>query len=521
MGGIYLKLSFKDYKSKMQGCWMGKNIGGVLGAPFEGKRQVNHVDYYIQDLKGNPPPNDDLDLQLVWLNAVEEYGRGINASLLGEYWLTYIIPDWVEYGAGKNNLRMGLVPPLSGYLDNNYKDSCGCFIRSEIWACLAPGRPELAVRYAYEDAIVDHADDGLYGELFCAAIQSSAFVESNVYKLIEIGLSYIPQDCGVATAAKTAINSYKSGRNWMEARIDVMKAVPGTFGIQSNRIEEFPDDVPAGKPGYDAPSNIGIAIIGWLYGEGDFGKSICIANNCGEDTDCTAATLGAILGIICGIENIPQKWIDPIGDVISTCCINLLNGGISIPKTVTELTERILRVTPFFLGREICDILAGPDGYTIEAQQDVELYCVSGEHYLQGINGGGKPTEPQIEELTKSPYIVRQKFATFNTELDYMGNPYIKINENKKIKLTIFDNKNNQNHQWLTVKWFTPEDIEILPNNECSFFLKTTYKDSFEMEFEINASKLSGSKVELLIDITVNGRHTSGIVKVVLIPRII
>lgn len=257
---------------------------------------------------------------------------------------------------------------------------------------------ELAVRYAYEDAIVDHADEGMYGEVFCAAVQSSAYVESDVYKLIDIGLSYIPENCAVAKAIKTAISCYKSGKTWKEARIAVLGAVPGTFGVQGMRIADMPSEFPAGEPGFDAPGNIGIVIIGWLYGEGDFGKSICIANNCGEDTDCTAATLGAILGIICGRKEIPEKWVEPIGDAITTCCINMLNGGVDVPKTVTELTSRVLRMAPFFLGRQICDFFAGQDGYTIEVQQGQELFCEKGDVYIRDINGGGKPTDPQIQE---------------------------------------------------------------------------------------------------------------------------
>lgn len=139
-----MKLDFQTYRDKMIGCWAGKNIGGVLGAPFEALRQYNEIEYYQQDLTQGPPPNDDLDLQIAWLAAVERYGRNVNASILGDYWLSYIIPNWVEYGMGKANLRAGFVPPISGALDNDYKDSNGCWIRSEIWACLAPGNPALA-----------------------------------------------------------------------------------------------------------------------------------------------------------------------------------------------------------------------------------------------------------------------------------------------------------------------------------------------------------------------------------------
>ena len=512
-----MKLSVKEYKEKMLGCWMGKNIGGVLGAPFEGLRQINNVDYYIQDLHGAPPANDDLDLQLVWLNAVEEYGNKVNAGILGEYWLSFIIPDWVEYGAGKNNLRMGLLPPISGYLDNAYRDSDGCFIRSEIWACLAPGNPDIAVRYAYEDGIVDHAGEGVYGELFCAAIQSSAFVENDMERLVKIGLSYIPEDCDVAKAVYVAMNAYKSGKTWQQARVDVLTAVPGTFGVQSCQMKDIPNDVPVGKPGYDTPSNIGIMMIGWLYGEGDFGKSICIANNCGEDTDCTAATLGAILGIAGGLTAIPQKWIAPIGDKITTCCINMLNGGISIPSTVTELTDRLLRVTPLFLGPKMCDILCD-SGYTINVKSADDLFCKNEEQYIRGINGQGKPTKPTIKDLIKSPYIVRHTFSTFNVDVDYESEPYIELNEDKKIKLILSSNKNNQNHQWVTIKWYTQDGVEISPAYQ-SFFLKSTYLEKTEIEYTIHMLDLNKEKVELIADISVNGRHTNGLVKIILIPH--
>ena len=186
-------LQLNELRDKLAGCWTGKNVGGVLGAPFECKRMIPNVDFYVQDLTQGPPANDDLDLQIVWLAAVERYGRNVNASILGEYWLSFVIPNWVEYGTGKTNLRAGLVPPLSGDVDNTYKNSNGCWIRSELWACLAPGHPEIATRYAFEDAIVDHADEGMYAEIFTSAIQSAAFVESDREKLVEIGLSYLPE----------------------------------------------------------------------------------------------------------------------------------------------------------------------------------------------------------------------------------------------------------------------------------------------------------------------------------------
>lgn len=73
-------LSLKKYKSKLKGCFLGKNIGGTAGAPLEWIRQINDFKFYLQQLGGNPLPNDDLDIQLLWLIALEERGLGIDAK---------------------------------------------------------------------------------------------------------------------------------------------------------------------------------------------------------------------------------------------------------------------------------------------------------------------------------------------------------------------------------------------------------------------------------------------------------
>ena len=104
-------MKFSTYQDRVRACWLGKNIGGTLGAPFEGHRGVFDLTFYTHDVKTGILPNDDLDLQLVWLLAAEKSGAAVNAEILGEYWLTYIPCDWSEYGAGRNNLRRGYLPP--------------------------------------------------------------------------------------------------------------------------------------------------------------------------------------------------------------------------------------------------------------------------------------------------------------------------------------------------------------------------------------------------------------------------
>ena len=96
-----MKINYEAYKDKVSACWIGKNIGGTIGTPYEGMRELLDVKGFNSE-PGEPLPNDDLDLQLIWLHALENEGaHKISASLLGEYWLDLITPYWNEYGIGK------------------------------------------------------------------------------------------------------------------------------------------------------------------------------------------------------------------------------------------------------------------------------------------------------------------------------------------------------------------------------------------------------------------------------------
>ena len=438
-----MQLTGSVLKDKIRGCWVGKNIGGVLGAPYENIRKINEVDFYTQDLSAGPPANDDLDLQLIWLNAIERFGRSVNASILGEYWLSYVLPNWVEYGTCKANLRAGLMPPLSGAADNTYRNSCGCYIRSEIWACLAPGNPDLAVEYAYEDAIVDHAEEGVYAEVFCAALESAAFSESDKRTLIEIGLSYVPEECALAQAVRCALASYDAGIDIFEARKRIHHTAPGTIGIEGWKLSEVPlegnEGMEPGTPGFDAPENVAFSIAGWLYGEDDFGKSLCLTNALGEDADCTCATLGAIMGIISGEKGIPRKWKEPLNDKIATMCINKTNGKLWLPDTTEELTDRILRLLPGFLGPDCCDIFA-EGGMSVSCREGMDLYYSRKTEYLPGINACGRDIRPDSgARIRMSPYVLKYDFPLFTVYLDLDGSCRYSPGRKREIRVRVYN----------------------------------------------------------------------------------
>jgi hypothetical protein len=427
--------------------------------------------------------------------------------------LSYIVPNWSEYGTAKSNLNRGLVPPFSGDTENVYKNSCGAFIRSEIWACLAPGRPDIAAMYAYFDAAVDHAKEGVWAEIICAAMQSAAFVEGDKERLIEIGLSYIPADSAVSKAVRLVQKAYAVGLSFERARDGLFKAVPGSFGVQFTKLKDIPKDLPVSEPGFDAPNQIGIIILAWLYGEDDFGKSLCLAVNCGEDTDCTAATLGALFGIIYGNSGIPKKWLAPLNGKITVGCVNYLNGDLFIPKTVDELTDRILQSIPSFLGVGLCDLNAyGGTKYTVTALEGEELAMRSDEEKIKHL--GRNVDSVRINDLLKlSETAILYKFPLINATLDYLKPPFVSEGEKRKLKLTISDNAIATVQRWITVTVYAAAGVKVLSSQKFTIPLQNTNYYKAVCDIELQFERLYSDKIDILIDIELKGRVAANIIK--------
>ena len=283
----------KTYRKKVLGCWLGKAVGGTLGAPIEGWDGPHHLEFY-DPVPTTMVPNDDLDLQVVWAMTIAAQPKPVvNSQILAEAWLKNVGFPWDEYAVAIRNLKNGIRPPFSGSYDNWFVDGMGCAIRSEIWACLAPGDPERAAKFAYEDACVDHDGDGMWAEVFLAAMESAAFVENDVRKIIEIGKEQIPAGLKLRTGIEDAIRWFDEKPEFDYLFDKIMKKY---------KSDNFTD----------VKVNFPIMVAGLLLGNGDFSKSICDAVNFGEDTDCTGATVGSILGIM-NPDGIPEKWLAPIG----------------------------------------------------------------------------------------------------------------------------------------------------------------------------------------------------------------
>jgi len=442
-------LNREEYRDKVLACWLGKNIGGTLGTPYEGRKYVHGLTFY-DPVPPEPLPNDDLDFQLVWLKMLEDRGSKLTFKDFADYWIKHLSGHWyAEYSYSIYNIQRGLMPPISGAFQNYFVDEMGSPIRSEIWACVAPADPQLAASMAWMDSSTDHTGgEGRWGEMFWAAAESAAFVIKDPKILIQIGLSMIPISSHISRVIREAVRCYENGVKWSEAR----ERIVTIFGHH--------------QP-CNAIPNHGFTIIGLLYGK-DYGDKLCKAVNCGYDTDCTGATLGSLLGIMHGTKIIPDEWRKVVGDVITPCKQTVMTG---LPKTVSELTERTEKVAEKFLRErsgvaEIAQKFSVPENLVsmmFQNEKVRDLLTFDNQSAVENIGDtevvfhyGGEPVlYPGIERMFEIS--TKKAGKVIEPDAEVRGPSGWKISspvtERFRCKFSVLaDNVENQNSLELTVK---------------------------------------------------------------------
>lgn len=282
-------LSYSTYLDKVYGAFLGKTVIGTLGAPFEGVKMPMALPFDRAMIE-QQLPNDDLDLQVLWLDVVERHGPDFTSYDLHRRFCECCDYSPGEYAVMRKNYHRGIYPPLSGSFGNDfYVNGMGCPIRSEIWACLSPLDPAKAVDFASRDGVLDHKGDSVYAEQFLAALESAAFLERDVHRLMDIGLQYVPRESRfyeLVCDVRAWCERYGDGKR-------VLRKILHKYG--------HPDCT-------NLYENMGIALSSLLLYDLDLIESGMAALNCGFDTDCTCATVGAIIGLIEGADGMMAKY---------------------------------------------------------------------------------------------------------------------------------------------------------------------------------------------------------------------
>ena len=310
-----LPLRPENYYDKVLGGWVGKSAGGILGAPIEGYKTFNSIEL-TDELFDTNFPNDDLDLQVLWLDMVAQYGPYVREADFARHWRAHVAFPWNEYGVATRNLTLGLDIPDSGRHNNSYwSESMGSPIRSEIWGMLFPGDPERAARYARIDSELDHTGFSVHAEQFFAACAALAFTESDLHRILN-------QAIGVLPFGSVCAQLFHRVRGWYD---------DFGFAVAAGKVKSYYGDADFTS----APMNVGFTMLSILHAGNDFDR-IIESLHLGHDSDCVVATAAAILGILHGNDDIPELWRQRVGNEL---LISPEVSGIRCPATLTELAE--------------------------------------------------------------------------------------------------------------------------------------------------------------------------------------
>ena len=340
-----------EYIEKIYAGWLAKIIGIRFGAPVEGWTYDKIKNIFGEKLEHYPADyinfaaDDDSNGPLFFLRSVEDSKKGyhVKSQDVAEALLNYAPFEhgffwWGGFGISTEhtaylNLRNGISAPRSGSIEQNgstMAEQIGGQIFIDTWGLVNPGNPDKAAAMAREAASVTHGGNGVYGGIFVAACISCAFDEKDIVKIIEKGLSYIPENCEYANVVRIVME-YHAGHpdDWRAC----YHFIHDNYGY-----DKYPGNC------HIIP-NVAVMILALLYGNGEFDRTLEICNLCGWDTDCNVGNVATIMGVICGLEGISyDKWRKPINDLlICSSVVGSLNimdipyGASYIVKLASEL----------------------------------------------------------------------------------------------------------------------------------------------------------------------------------------
>ncbi len=319
-----------DLYDRILGGWLGRAAGCALGKPVEKHpraviRQLlesNHSwplsDYITaagmpqellqkfpwnrhsgrESLRENlvcMPEDDDMNYPMLNLRVLETCGLNFVTAHIAECWLSMlpVLSTFTAERVAYFNLLQGWRPPQTATRRNPYREWIGAQIRADLWGWISPGNPQAAAEKAWRDARLSHTGNGIYGEMFFAAAISAAFVVSEPRQIIAQGLQQIPKESRLAEAIHFVLALYDTEKKWENA-VDRLYEKFGHY----HWVHTI--------------NNAALVAAALLYSQGDYERAICYVVMGGWDTDSNGATVGSILGTMCGAQQLPEKWIAPL-----------------------------------------------------------------------------------------------------------------------------------------------------------------------------------------------------------------
>ncbi|HNR72613.1 MAG TPA: ADP-ribosylglycohydrolase family protein [Cyclobacteriaceae bacterium] len=301
----------EELKDKIRGGWAGQTIGCTYGGPTEFKFKgtliqdyqpiIWHDNYIKETFEIDPGLYDDVYIDMTFVEILEKHGLD---APVDSFALSFAKDDyklWHANQAARYNILNGIMPPASGHWMNNpHADDIDFQIEADFAGMMTPGMINASSRICDSIGHIMNYGDGWYGGAFMSAMYSAAYVSQDINLVIGEALKVIPAESKFYKTIADVIEWHKQyPTDWKKTWFEVEKKHSSDKGCSEGVFNAF---------NIDASLNAAYVVIGLLYGEKDFFKTIDIATRCGQDSDCNPATAAGILGVMVGYKNIPSFW---------------------------------------------------------------------------------------------------------------------------------------------------------------------------------------------------------------------
>lgn len=265
--------------------------------------------------------DDDIDYAILGLHLLERHWGALRPDDVARAWLTYL-PYLQVYTAERavyRNLLCGVAPGEAARTRNPYREWIGALIRGDVFGWVNPGRPRAAAILAWHDASLSHVANGIYGEMWAAALVAAAFAAPGPRAAIEASLDQVPPRSRLAEALRDVLAMDAAGASWDEA----LAQIQARYGHYS---------------WVHTVNNAALIAAGLLWGANDFAATVGLTVQGGWDTDSNGATAGSVAGVLLGAAALPPHFVEPLEDRTRSALFGFDNSRIS------ELAARTVRL---------------------------------------------------------------------------------------------------------------------------------------------------------------------------------
>jgi hypothetical protein len=317
----FKSISSEVLKDKIAGGWAGKTIAVTYGGPTEFRFRGTMVqdyqpipwnDHYVKWWYDNSPGlYDDVYMNLSFVEVYNKYGLDAPVDSFATAFAYAKYPLWHANQAARYNILNGIKPPMSGYwLNNPHADDIDFQIEADFAGLMSPGMPNSSNEICDKIGHIMNSGDGWYGGVYVAAMYTQAFFSNDVEFIVAEGLKAIPENTAFRNCISDVIAWHKKyPDDWKQTWLEIEKKWTQDIGCPDGVFQPF---------NIDATVNCAYVVLGLLYGQGDFNRTIDIATRAGQDSDCNPSTAGGILGTMMGYSKLPGFWkksLEEVSDV--------------------------------------------------------------------------------------------------------------------------------------------------------------------------------------------------------------